>query len=98
MSGHFRREPTNVTWSQENDDLHGDVLVVVHLQPTQLVRKVEHLLDPLLDPELPTRFRGQDPVVGDPDDPGRADGAVAAAEDEQLAPGVDQERNLVVDL
>jgi hypothetical protein len=33
-----------------------------------------------------------------PDDPWRGDGSVAAGEDEELTPRVDQQRNLVVNL
>jgi hypothetical protein len=88
-----------LTRRQENDDFHADVLVVVDLEPPQLVRKVEHLLNALLDAVVSGGGQSERLFVGDADNAGRGrDGAVAAGEDEQLAPRVDQQRDLVVNL
>ena len=88
-----------LTRGEKNDDFHADVLKVVDLEPPQLVGEVEHLLHALLDPVLPGARQSQRLLVGHPNHARRRrDGAVAARENEELAPGVDQQSDLVIDL
>jgi len=87
-----------LTRGQEDDDLHTDIFVAVHFEAAQLVCKVKHFLDPFVDAHLPGGGEANAFVMRDPNDARGVFGAVAAGKDQQLAPGVDQERDLIINL
>ena len=87
------------TRSEETDELHADVLVLVDLEPPELLGEAEHLLHALLDPVSRRVLQAEAHVAGHADQAGLTrDGAVTRGENQQLAPGVDQERDLVINL
>ena len=74
--------------------------MVVDLEPPQLRSEVDHLLHALLDAERARLAQVERALVlRDGDHAGRrAQSAEAAGEDEELAPSVDQQGDLVVNL
>ena len=72
--------------------------MVVDLEPPQLRREVEHLLHALLDAERARRLEVERALLRDRDEAGARgrERAEAAGEDQELAPRVDQQRDLVV--
>ena len=86
------------TWSEEDDNFHADIFVVVDLEPAKLFGEVQHFVHALIDAEVSGRGQAEGLFIGDPDQTRRVDGSVAAREHQQLAPSVDQQCDLVVDL
>ena len=86
------------TGRQEDHNFHGGIFVLVDAQAPQVVRKVDHALDARTQAESARLLQRDRLAVRDADLARRRHRPVAAGEQQQLAPRVDQQRYLVVNL
>lgn len=87
-----------ITGGQEDDDFHGGVFKLVDAQPAQMIREMDHTLDARAEPESASLFQRDGLAVRNADFAWRRHRPETAGEQQQLAPRIDQQRDLIINL
>jgi hypothetical protein len=88
----------DVTRRQEDDDLHGGVFELVDAEPPQMIGEMDHALDARAEAQGAGLLQGDGFTVRNSYLARSGHRAEATGKQQQLAPRVDQQRNLIVNL